>query len=113
MSVADPLIQVSLLGEAVDNGPVAVFVVDEDCRFVAANRAACALVAYEREDLLALSTSAIVDGESRFDEIREHGVLNGTATLRRRDGSTVAYTYTAGATVVAGMPVYVSVGSGS
>jgi PAS domain S-box-containing protein len=111
MGVADPLIQVPLLGEAVDNGPVAVLVVDENRRFVAASRAACTLVGYEREHLLELRLGAIAEDESRWDEIREHGVLSGTASLRRKDGTTVRYTYVAGATVVAGMPVYVSVGS--
>ena len=111
MGVADALIQASLLGEAVDNGPVAVFGVDEERRFVAVNRAACTLVGYSREAILELRTHDLAEPSARWDEIRR-GPIAGTARLRCRDGSTVEYPYVAGATVVAGMPVYVSVGSG-
>ena len=53
MGVSEPLIQTSLLGEAIENGPVAVFVADEHGRYVAVNRAACQLLGYTREELLA------------------------------------------------------------
>ena len=39
--VAEPLIQATLLGEALDNGPVAVFVVGDDFRYIAVNQYAC------------------------------------------------------------------------
>ena len=110
-AAANALIQASLLGEAVDNGPVAVFVVDENRRFVAVNRAACALVGYSREDILTLGASDISEGADRWDEIRRVGKISGTAALRRKDGSRVDFEYVAGATSIAGMPVYLSVGA--
>ena len=41
MGVAEPLIRATLLAEALDNGPVAVFVVGDDFRHIAVNQYAC------------------------------------------------------------------------
>ena len=114
LGVAEPLIQASLLGEAVEHGPAAVFVADEHGRYVAVNQAACKLVGYPREELLKLCVSDIVLPEEAgepWDEMVAQGTLRGAATLRCKDGSTVEFRYVAGATRVAGMPVYVSVGA--
>ena len=111
MSVANPLIQATLLGEAVENGPVAVFVADENRRYVAVNQAACALVGYSREELLALHVDDIVEDVGKWDDMRRDGTVTGVAELTRKDGSKTHFHYVAGATVVAGMPVYVSVGA--
>jgi PAS domain S-box-containing protein len=110
MSVADDLIQASLLGEAVDSGPAAVFVADENRRYVAVNRTACALLGYSREELLGLSVDDLADGAPGWQEMLEEGTSIGTTELTCKNGSTVTFTYHAGPTVVAGMPVYVSVG---
>ena len=112
MGVSEPLIQASLLGEAVEHGPAAVFVADEDGRYVAVNQAACALVGYTRAELLALKVADIAsDGEGKWEEMRQKGRVAGTSKLTCKDGSQVDFTYVAGATIVAGMPVYVSVGT--
>ena len=110
MSVANPLIQATLLGEAVENGPVAVFVADENRRYVAVNQAACRLVAYSREELLALHVDDVATDVGRWEDMRRDGTIAGSVELRRKDGETVEFRYVAGSTVVAGMPVYVSVG---
>ena len=112
MSAADPLIQASLLGEAVDNGPTPVFVADEERRYVAVNRRACDLVGYTREELLALRVDDLAGGAPGWQAMVENGggTVAGTTTLRRKDGTIVEFAYRAGATVVAGMPVFVSVG---
>lgn len=112
MGVSEPLIQASLLGEAVEHGPAAVFVADEDGRYVAVNQAACALVGYAREELLTMQVSDIAgDGAGKWAEMRQTGHVSGTTSLTCKDGSQVDFSYVAGATVVAGMPVYVSVGA--
>jgi PAS domain S-box-containing protein len=114
MGVSEPLIQASLLGEAVEHGPASVFVADEHGRYVAVNQAACKLVGYDREELLKLTVTDIVPAEEAAEpwaQMVALGTRRGTATLRRRDGSTVQFAYIAGATTVAGMPVYVSVGA--
>ena len=111
MNVADPMIQASLLGEAVDMGPTPVFVADENRRYVAVNQAACELTGYTREELLGLTVTDVADDtEGRWDDMQGSAAITGTADLIRKDGSRVPFTYVAGKTVVAGMPVFVSVG---
>jgi len=46
------LIHEVLVGEALENGPVAVFVFDDEGRYLAVNRFACQLLGYQREELL-------------------------------------------------------------
>jgi PAS domain S-box-containing protein len=111
VSVSQPLIQASLLGEAVEHGPAAVFVADETGRYVAVNRAACTLIGYSREELLAMRVTDVAPANGQWDEMVRTGSVSGIANLVRKDGSTVEFRYVAGATVVAGMPVYVAVGT--
>ena len=113
MGVSEPLIQASLLGEAVENGPAAVFVADERGRYVAVSQAACALVGYPREELLKMRVTDLVapnDASGPWGEMIANGTHRGVSTLTCKDGSTVEFAYVAGETTVAGMPVYVSVG---
>jgi PAS domain S-box-containing protein len=105
------LIQTTLLGEAVENAPVAVFVADDEMRFIAVNRAACALLGYERDELLALrasDVSRIPSIEERFHELMARGESAGRRTLVRKDGSTVEIEFWATSTKVAQMTVYVA-----
>ncbi len=114
MGVSDPFIQASLLGEAVEHGPVAAFVADEDGRYVAVNAAACALLGYDREELLALRVTDVAryeEASAEYAELTVQGSSSGTTVLTRKDGSEVEFTYVAGATLVAGMPVFVSLGA--
>jgi PAS domain S-box-containing protein len=114
MGVSEPLIQASLLGEAVEHGPAAVFVADENGRYVAVNQAACTLVGYSREELLSMRVADIAEDEDdKWAEMRRTGQVSGTALLACKDGSIVSFNYVAGATIVAGMPVFVSVGTAS
>ena len=112
--VAEPLIQTSLLGEAIENGPSAVFVADENGKYVAVNQAACSLLGYTREELLDLRVSDVArytEASEEWSEMRQAGTRLGTSTLTRKDGTTVEFSYVAGATIVAGMPVFVSAGA--
>jgi PAS domain S-box-containing protein len=106
MGVSEPLIQTSLLGEAIEHAPVAVFVADEHGAFVAVNQSACTMLGYERGELLAMSVGEISHGEPAEDG--DPGVKH--ATLTRSDGTTVAFSYSTGETTVAGMSVFVHVG---
>jgi PAS domain S-box-containing protein len=114
MGVSEPLIQASLLGEAIENGLPAVFVADEYGKYVAVNQAACALLGYTREELLGLRVADVAQyhgaGEE-WTELRLAGTRVGTSRLTRKDGTTVEFSYVAGETTVAGMPVFVSVGA--
>ena len=112
--VSEPLIQASLLGEAVEHGPVAVFLADEHGRYVAVNPAACALLGYSRTELLDLRVTDVARYEEAGEEWTEMlrlGARVGTSSLTRKDGTIVEFSYAAGATRVAGMPLFISVGA--
>jgi PAS domain S-box-containing protein len=112
VSVAEPLIQASLLGEALDNGPALVFVADEDMRYVAVNARACDELGYTREELLQLRVTDIYreqDARSEYESMMREG-SEGESTLTRKDGSTLTLRYVAGETISAGMQLYVCVG---
>jgi PAS domain S-box-containing protein len=114
MGVSEPLIQASLLGEAVENGPAAVFVTDDEGHYVAVNHAACSLLGYSREELLAMRLAEVARDDEEAAEwsaLTTSGTRLGTSVLTCKDGTTVIFTYVAGATVVAGMSVFVAVGA--
>lgn len=111
MSVSDPLIQATLLAEALEHGPVAIFVLGDDLRYVAVNQYACELLGYERDELLSLNARD-VSPDDDLDELLLRVVRNrhrsGSFTLRRKDGTAVEVDYRATETTVAGMPFLVS-----
>lgn len=112
MSYAQPLIQAGLLGEALDLGPVAVFVADEHMRYIAVNAYACDLVGYARDEMLELTMSDLA-GEpaaEQFERILSGEARTGTTTLHRKDGSSFELRWIASETRVAGMPLVVCVG---
>ena len=110
---ARTLIHSALVGEALEQGPIAVFVFDDEGRYLSVNRFACELLGYERDDLLrrcvgelsALTPEVAI--ESYFRAVQS-GVESTTA-VRHADGSVVQLHFRASATRVAGMPVYVGV----
>lgn len=112
MSVAEPLVQAGLLGEAIDRAPDAVLVADESMRYLAVNQAACRLLGYTREELLALRMTDVAtypDGSNDYDELMSRRGKTGTVVLRRKDGTTIATCYRAHETKLAGMTVYVAI----
>ncbi len=109
---AESLIQRGLLGEALDKGPVAIFVADEDMRYVAVNESACELLGYTREELLSLGIDAVSpwpETRQRFADFMRAGSCEGLARVVRKDGNEVTVFYRASETAVAGMTLYVSV----
>jgi PAS domain S-box-containing protein len=111
--VAEPLIQASLLGEAIDNGPVAVFVADDDLRYIAVNEFACSLLGYSREELLGLRITDVAGNpeiEADYADFVAHRSRDGQARLVRKDGTEVTIAYRASETTVAGMRFYVAIG---
>jgi PAS domain S-box-containing protein len=90
-------VQTGLLGSAVDVAPAAFFVLDEEGRFVAANRYACAMLCYSREDLLGLAIDDVaLSGDlSRLLAAARRSPQVGIAPLRRRDGDTILVRYEA------------------
>ena len=107
------LIQATLIGEAIDPGPAAVFVADEQMRYVAVNDFACRMLGYSREDLLALRVTDVARDDRTADDYAEmigRGSWNGTARMRRKDGSELTLHFRARETSVARMTVWVAVG---
>ena len=111
-SVAQPLVQASLVGEAIDRGPVAVFVADEDMRYIAVNDFACTLLGYTREELLGLRVTDVArtaGAAERYADMVAKRALAGTGRLTRKDGSEVGVSYMAQETTVAGLGFFVAV----
>jgi PAS domain S-box-containing protein len=104
MNVSQPLVQASLVGEAIDQGPVLVFVADEDLNHVAVNQFACDVLGYTREELLSRKVTDIT-AEAFFTAASDAG----RARLRRKDGTELEIDYRAAKTRVAGLSLYVSV----
>jgi PAS domain S-box-containing protein len=111
--VSQPLVQASLLGEAIDRGPALVFVADEEMRYVAVNQYAADVLGYTRGELLALRVSDVAaqpDAGRAYADFVARPEAAGVTTIRRRDGTEIAFRYAARETRVAGLTVYVAVG---
>lgn len=109
MNVSQPLVQASLLGEAIDRGPVLVLVADEELNHLAVNQHACDVLGYTREELLTLKVTDVSPG-AELAELHTAASVSGTARLRRKDGMELGFEYRATRTTVAGMLLFVSVG---
>jgi PAS domain S-box-containing protein len=112
-AVTDPLIQATLMGEALDRGPVAVTVADEDKRFVAVNDFACRLFGYSRSEFLGLTLADLAGGpgwDGLFEELQDKRRAQGVIRAVTKDGAELALHYRAAKTSVAGMTAYVGVG---
>jgi PAS domain S-box-containing protein len=113
VNVAQPLIQAGLIGEAIDAGPVLVFVADENMNYVAANQHACSTLGYTREELLGLRVSDVAPdprSAEEYTQMLDAGRSAGRAQLRHRDGRLLPFVYRAQQTSVAGMALYVAAG---
>jgi PAS domain S-box-containing protein len=109
-AVTHELVQKSLVGEALEHGPVAVFVADDDGRYLAVNAYACELLGYTRSELLALRVSDVaVDPETQvnYAEMKRRGSHTGVTALRHSDGSEIEMHFRASQTTVGGMLVYI------
>jgi PAS domain S-box-containing protein len=88
-------------------------VADETGRYVAANRFACSLLGYTREELLQLNVTDVAVGTdvaAHYQSFVAARTQKGVLTARRKDGTTFEFRYRAGETTMAGMTHYVSVG---
>lgn len=109
-AVTHDLVQKSLVGEALEHGPVAVFVVDDDGRHLAVNAYACELLGHTRAELLDLRVPGVVvdpQAQAHYSELRRTGSYAGLTRLRRRDGSEIEMHIRASQTTVGGMLVYI------
>ncbi len=113
MSVAKSFVQVGLLGEAVDGAQVAVLVADEEGAYVAANRYACEMLGYSRDELVTLRVHDVTvdaDVDAHYARFVNDKRERGTVMLRHKDGSTFPFRYAAGRTNISALTYYVSFG---
>ncbi len=110
MSVAQPLVQSSLLGEAIAQAQVIVLVADEEMRYLAANDYACEMLGYEREALLGLRVSDVTRDDDSAHLAGNAGEGDtGKARLARKDGTEFTVEYVSAETRIAGMTVSVAI----
>jgi PAS domain S-box-containing protein len=109
----EPLIQIALLGEAVDHAPIAVFVFDADGHYVAVNEHACKLLGYERDEIVSRRLGELaVDPREALREylaVAEGHAEEGTTRVRRGDGEEMTLRFRGAATAIAGVTFYVGV----
>ena len=107
------LVQETLLGEALEHAPVGAIVLDENGTYLAANRLACELSGYEREELLEGGARALALDPDRVPSMMRsmvNGELHdGVARMRRKDGTAVTCEFRVGETRSGGLPFYVVV----
>jgi PAS domain S-box-containing protein len=110
---SEPLLQMTLLGEAVEHAPVGVFVFDDRGEYVAVNRFGCELLGRERDSVLGrrigdfAAEPAVALGEYR--NVVEAGVPEGVTRVRRGDGSEAALRFRARETTIGGMTFYIGI----
>jgi PAS domain S-box-containing protein len=111
-AVAHELVQKSLVGEALEHGPMAIFVADENGRYLAVNAYACELLGYTRDELLDLRLADIAvnpGAQEDFDEMQRTGRHAGATVLRHSDGTELPMHFRASETTVGGMPLYIGI----
>jgi PAS domain S-box-containing protein len=104
----------TLLGEALMSGRSAVFVTDDEGRYLAVNDSATELLGYSRDELVELNAHDVsVRSNEEIAEVyamlRRTRSLQRTARLRRKDGVVGRIDYVMLESEVAGIPVVVSV----
>lgn len=107
------LVDTTLIGEAVESLPLAVFVTDASLNYLAVNAAAAELVGLPRGRLLELRVPDVV--ARPYEELRQAAqaaeagdVVTGEVELRRADGSLLEVQHTTMRAGVGGLPVLVS-----
>ena len=111
--IANPLVQASLLGEAVDAADIAILVSDEDGRCIAVNQGACDLLGYTRDDLLELQVRDFapeVDPGECFRAVYASGRTDGVIDALLGDGNRLAVRHVSTPTRVAQMRLVLSFG---
>ncbi len=77
----------------IDTSPEGIFVTDAEGHYLEVNRAACNLLGYTEDELLAMNITLLVPPEGRdetlnnFRKLQETGRLNVEVDLRKKDGS--------------------------
>jgi len=111
--ISNPLVQASLLGEAVDGAELAILVSDEEGRCIAVNKQACAMLGYTRTEFLELEVADFApDSDPRecYREVHSSGQSEGVAETLRSDGTHLPVRFWSTPTRVAQMRLVLSLG---
>jgi PAS domain S-box-containing protein len=106
-------VQRTLLGEAIDEAPVLVFVADEEGHYVAVNRHACEVLGYSRRQLLGMSVPEVAvapEAPELYASMLSQGHLEGATPIRCSDGRLLTLRYSAKAVKIGGLDYWISVG---
>ncbi len=106
-----PELQETLLGQAFEHGPVGAIVLDEQGRFLAANRRAIEVCGYSRAELLALGSFGLCAEPGVADRLAAMAageLTGGVERLRCKDGSVKDVRFRLGETTVSGLPFFVA-----
>jgi len=110
---AEQLVQITLLGEAIEFLPVAVFVFDEVGRYVAVNEHASRITGYTRKELLGKRLGQLADESAvalaAYREVAEGRASEASTRVRRKDGTVAELQFRGGRTTIGGIPFYVGV----
>jgi PAS domain S-box-containing protein len=113
VTTVEQLIQIGLIGEALDHGPALVFVADDTMKYIAVNDLAAKTLGYTRGQLLDMHVTDVVRDPAaagQYAEMMAAGKRMGVATLTCRNGDELEFEYRAMKTRVAGLEFFVSVG---
>jgi PAS domain S-box-containing protein len=109
-----PLMQATLLGEAIDHAALAGLVIDTDERVLAVNDYACALTGFSRAELLDRAARDLVGDDTRtlgqYDEVLRGTRSSGRARIRRKGGPSIVVSYRAHTTTIGGVPLLLVLG---
>ena len=92
-----------------EHARAAILLADDDARYVDANPAACRLLGYSRDELLALSiwdvsaAGAVERGHALWQQFIAAGQLTGEYLMRRKDGTAVPVEFSSVANVRPGL----------
>jgi PAS domain S-box-containing protein len=106
-------VQRTLLGEAIDEAPVLVFVADDEGHYVAVNRHACEVLGYSRRHLLGMTVTEVAvapEAPELYASMLSQGHLKGTTPVRCSDGRLLTFRYSAKAVRMGGLDYWISVG---
>jgi PAS domain S-box-containing protein len=110
---AEHLIQITLLGEAIEYMPVAVFVFDDEGRYIAVNAHASTMLGYTREELLSQRLGDLAESAreafSAYRAVAEGREAEGRTRVLRKDGRPLDVVFRGAETTIAGIPFYVAV----
>jgi PAS domain S-box-containing protein len=108
---AQHILQRALLGEAMDCADgTAVFVWNEERKYVAVNEQACRLVGLSREELVGMPVGELSPDNASADiaRTRDAQIVRSSSSFTRRDGTKIPIDWVTMRTRVARLPYLVS-----